>query len=149
MSKVLVLHGPNLNMLGEREPAIYGGATLASITSRLESIAADAGVAIESLQSNDEAELINTAQKARSAGIDFILINPAAFTHSSIALRDALSAVGLPFIEIHLSNVYAREPFRHQSYFSDIAVGVITGLGAHGSEYALRHAIHLLTQSNN
>ena len=140
MSKVLVLHGPNLNMLGEREPAIYGGATLASITSGLESIAAAAGVAIESLQSNDEAELINTVQNAPSAGIDFILINPAAFTHSSIALRDALSAVGLPFIEIHLSNVYAREEFRQHSYLSDIAIGVISGFAINSYRLALEAA---------
>ena len=142
---ILVLHGPNLNLLGLREPEHYGNATLASINQTLSNKAADAGVALETFQSNAEAELVTKVQSIASKSVDFVIINPAAFTHTSVALRDALSAVKVPFIEVHLSNVYAREAFRHHSYFTDIAVGVISGLGAHGYELALEYAIrHVL-----
>ena len=147
MAKILVLHGPNLNMLGEREPSIYGADSLAAIDERLSAIATDAGHSTESRQSNAEAELVEHAQLARRDGFDFIIINPAAYTHTSVALRDAISAAGIPFIEVHLSNVYAREPFRQHSYFSDVAVGVISGLGAAGYEYALQHALKLLSET--
>jgi 3-dehydroquinate dehydratase-2 len=146
MAKVLVLHGPNLNLLGEREPSIYGGATLADIDARLAQIAAAEGHVVTCLQSNSEETLIEATQAARRDDTAYIVINPAAFTHTSIALRDALTATGLPFIEVHLSNVHAREPFRQRSYFSDIAAGVISGLGAAGYEYALRHALGALSQ---
>jgi len=142
---ILVLHGPNLNLLGLREPEHYGNATLASINQTLSNKAADAGVALETFQSNAEADLVTKVQSIASKSVDFVIINPAAFTHTSVALRDALSAVKVPFIEVHLSNVYAREAFRHHSYFTDIAVGVISGLGAHGYELALEYAIrHVL-----
>lgn len=147
MAKILVLHGPNLNMLGEREPDVYGQTTLADIDARLSAAGEAEGHEVLCHQSNAEHELVSLAQRARREGADFIIINPAAFTHSSIALRDALSASDLPFIEVHLSNVYAREAFRHQSYFSDIAVGVISGLGAAGYDYALQHAITVLKAS--
>jgi 3-dehydroquinate dehydratase-2 len=146
MAKILVLHGPNLNMLGEREPAVYGHGTLADIDARLAQVAAEHGHQLSCLQSNAEHELVDAAQRARRDGAAFIIINPAAFTHTSVALRDAVSAAGLPCIEVHLSNVFAREPFRHHSYFSDIAVGVISGLGAAGYDYALRHAIAFLSE---
>ncbi len=139
--KVLVLHGPNLNLLGTREPQIYGGETLDDIDGRLAAQAAAAGFGLESFQSNSESELIELIQKARYNAVDFIVINPAAFTHTSVALRDALAAVRIPFIEVHLSNVHARESFRHHSYFSDLAVGTICGLGPRGYEYALAYAI--------
>ena len=142
--RILVLHGPNLNMLGIREPAHYGRDTLADINARLQLRANAANVAFTSFQSNSEAELINHIHDAYN-NIDFILINPAAFTHTSVALRDALAAVGIPFVEIHLSNVFAREAFRHHSYFSDLAVGVISGLGAQGYELALEYALAQLT----
>ena len=142
MKKILVLHGPNLNLLGTREPAHYGTSTLPDIDSRLKAVAEKAGVALESFQSNAEAELIERIHQARASDVEFILINPAAFTHTSVALRDALAAVGIPFVEVHLSNVFARESFRHHSYFSDIAVGVISGLGAKGYELALEFALH-------
>lgn len=141
MKKILVLHGPNLNLLGTREPGVYGTDTLPNINSRLEALAKKSGVALESFQSNAEAELITHIHDARTAAVSFILINPAAFTHTSVALRDALAAVAIPFIEVHLSNVFAREPFRHHSYFSDLAVGVISGLGAKGYELALEFAL--------
>lgn len=141
---VLVLHGPNLNLLGLREPEHYGKDTLASINDSLAQKAADAGVRLECFQSNSEAELIGKVQSLASKSVDFIIINPAAFTHTSVAMRDALSAVKIPFIEVHLSNVYAREPFRHHSYFTDIAVGVISGLGARGYLAALDYAINAL-----
>jgi 3-dehydroquinate dehydratase II len=141
LRKVLVLHGPNLNLLGTREPQIYGGQTLAEIGRRLAAQAISAGITLDSFQSNSESQLIERIQKARHAGVDFIVINPAAFTHTSVALRDALAAVRIPFIEVHLSNVHAREPFRHHSYFSDLAVGTICGLGSKGYEYALAYAI--------
>jgi len=147
MSKILVLHGPNLNLLGTREPEHYGVTTLADIDSRLRLKAEHAKIAIELFQSNSEAALIDCVQAAPHSGVDFIIINPAAFTHTSVALRDALSGVAIPFIEVHLSNVYTREAFRHQSYFSDIAVGIITGLGAQSYEFALEAAIRTLSGS--
>ncbi len=147
MSTILVLNGPNINLLGTREPGVYGNDTLASILSSLEQQAAASGHTIESLQSNSEAELIDRIHQAAGEKTDFILINPAAFTHTSIALRDALLGVAIPFIELHLSNTHAREPFRHHSYFSDIAHGVIIGLGAQGYSLALQAAItHLNRQ---
>ena len=139
--KVLVLHGPNLNLLGSREPEIYGAETLPDINKRLAAPALKAGARLDSFQSNSEAELIDRVQKAGPAGVDFVIINPAAFTHTSVALRDALAAVRIPYIEVHLSNVHAREPFRHHSFFSDQAVGVICGLGSRGYEYALQSAL--------
>lgn len=147
MAKLLVLHGPNLNLLGSREPAVYGRATLAEIDGDLAQRAAAAGHALSQLQSNDETVLVDRVQAAASDGTDFILINPAAFTHTSVALRDALAAVAIPFIEIHLSNPHAREPFRQTSYFSDLAVGVIAGFGADSYRYALQAALLRLQQS--
>ena len=138
---ILVLHGPNLNLLGLREPEHYGNATLTSINQSLADIAKQAGVTLETFQSNAEAELVAKIQSVATTKVDFVIINPAAFTHTSVAMRDALSAVKVPFIEVHLSNVYAREAFRHHSYFTDIAVGVISGLGAKGYELALDYAI--------
>lgn len=138
---ILVLHGPNLNMLGLREPQHYGNTTLDGINQSLQAHAAAHGIALECFQSNAEAELIAKLHGLAHAPVDFLIINPAAFTHTSVALRDAISAVKIPFIEVHLSNVYAREPFRHHSYFSDIAVGVISGLGAQGYQLALQYAI--------
>ena len=143
---VLVLHGPNLNLLGIREPAHYGNVTLADINNSLKSQAKQAGVALEAYQSNAEADIVAKIQSLAINKVDFIIINPAAFTHTSVSIRDAISAVNTPFIEVHLSNVYARESFRHHSYFSDIAVGVISGLGAEGYYAALRFAIHKLNQ---
>ena len=142
--RLLVLHGPNLNLLGLREPAVYGSTTLAQIDADLKSIAAEAGFALESFQSNHEGALIERVHAARDDGTAFIIINPAAFTHTSVALRDALAGVALPFIEVHLSNVHRREPFRHHSYFSDLALGVICGLGPQGYRAALTHAIESL-----
>jgi len=139
MAKFLVLHGPNLNLLGQREPEIYGATTLDDINTRLADLAQADGHQLDSLQSNAEHELVSAIQAARQQ-YDFILINPAAFTHTSVAIRDALAAVAIPFIEIHLSNVHRREAFRQQSYFSDLAVGVICGLGAQGYELALQAA---------
>lgn len=139
---ILVLHGPNLNLLGLREPEHYGSTTLDSINRHLHERAKSAGVALETFQSNSEAELVDKVQSIAGNKVDFIIINPAAFTHTSVALRDALAAVRIPFIEVHLSNVHARETFRHHSYFSDIAVGVICGLGAQGYELALDFVIN-------
>jgi 3-dehydroquinate dehydratase-2 len=144
MTKILILHGPNLNLLGTREPQYYGSAGLEAIHNNLNQVAAELEYELITFQSNAEHELIERIQEARHQNIALIIINPAAFTHTSIALRDALAAVALPFIEIHLSNIYAREPFRHNSYFSDLAVGVITGFGAYGYELALRAAHHFL-----
>lgn len=141
MSTILVLHGPNLNMLGSREPEVYGYETLADIDDRLRSRAAEKGHHLLHLQSNAEYELIERVHEARAEGVDFIIINPAAFTHTSVALRDAMLASGIPFIEVHISNVFAREPFRHHSYFSDIAEGVICGLGSQGYDLALQAAL--------
>lgn len=138
---ILVINGPNLNLLGTREPDHYGSDTLQAIENRLTERAKTAGVRIAAYQSNSEAELVERIQKAGREQVDFILINPAAYTHTSVAMRDALAAVGIPFVEVHLSNVFARETFRHRSYFSDIAVGVISGLGAQGYELALEFAL--------
>lgn len=148
MAKILVLHGPNLNLLGEREPDIYGRTTLAAIDAALGAQATAAGHTLTSFQSNAEHALVERVQVARQAGVAFIVINPAAFTHTSVALRDALAAVAIPFIEVHLSNPHAREPFRHHSYFSDLAVGVVTGFGADGYRYALDAAITFLAKSS-
>ncbi len=149
MAKLLVLHGPNLNLLGTREPAHYGADTLADIDARLTAQAEAAGHGLAIVQSNAEHALVDAVQRAGQDGVDFIVINPAAFTHTSVALRDALLAVDVPFVEVHLSNIHAREPFRHRSYFSDIALGVIAGLGAAGYGYALDYAIaHVERESN-
>jgi 3-dehydroquinate dehydratase-2 len=137
---VLVVHGPNLNLLGAREPEHYGNLTLADINNNLQAMAKQANIALETYQSNAEADIVTKIQSLTVNKVDFIIINPAAFTHTSIAIRDAISALKIPFIEVHLSNVFARESFRHHSYFSDIAVGVISGLGAEGYYAALRYA---------
>lgn len=142
--QVLVLHGPNLNLLGTREPEVYGAQTLAEIDAELGAIAADAGAKLLTFQSNHEGALVDRIQAARTDGTGFIVINPAAYTHTSVAIRDALAAVALPFIEVHLSNIHRREPFRHHSYLSDLAVGVICGLGANGYRLALHHALQSL-----
>jgi 3-dehydroquinate dehydratase-2 len=147
MATILVLHGPNLNLLGEREPDIYGSTTLQDINLGLEQLALERGHHLLSMQSNAEYELVERIHDARHEGVNFILINPAAFTHTSVALRDALAATNIPFIEIHLSNTHAREDFRKQSYFSDLALGVICGLGAQGYELGLLAALHTLEQS--
>jgi len=144
MASILVLNGPNLNLLGTREPGHYGRDTLDSIRARLRLQAADAGHSLELIQSNAEHELVDAVHRAGKDGVAFIIANPAAFTHTSVALRDALLAVAIPFIEVHLSNVHAREPFRAHSYFSDIAEGVISGLGAQGYELALGAALSRL-----
>ena len=146
MATILVLHGPNLNLLGEREPDIYGRTTLADINSVLKQLALGRGHHLLHMQSNAEYELVERIQVARREGVNFILINPAAFTHTSVALRDALAAVAIPFIEIHLSNTHAREDFRHHSYFSDLALGVICGLGAQGYELGLLAALQQLEE---
>lgn len=138
---ILVINGPNLNLLGSRETRHYGRDTLKAINARLARRARTAKVRLASFQSNSEAELVERIQRARGEGVDFILINPAAYTHTSVALRDALGAVGIPFIEVHLSNVFSREPFRRESFFSDIAIGVVSGLGARGYELALEFAL--------
>ena len=141
VQKMLVIHGPNLNLLGMREPEIYGSETLQDINRNLTRIAEKAAVEIVFFQSNAESALIERIQQTMTDSTDFIVINPAAYTHTSVALRDALAAVRLPFIEIHLSNVFSRETFRHHSYFSDIAIGVISGLGSKGYELALEYAL--------
>lgn len=144
MARILVLHGPNLNLLGKREPRHYGSAGLERINARLAELAGADGHDLETFQSNAEHALIDRIQAAPDDGVAFIIINPAAFTHTSVALRDALLAADVPFIEVHLSNVHAREPFRHHSYFSDVAAGVIVGLGSLGYELAYRAAAHRL-----
>ncbi len=144
MPAILVLHGPNLNLLGQREPGIYGADTLEIINKRLLGQAEQAGISLDSLQSNHEGALVDRIHQAGLDGTRFIIINPAAFTHTSVALRDALLGVKIPFIEVHLSNVHARETFRHHSFLSDKAVGVITGLGAMGYELALAYALREL-----
>jgi 3-dehydroquinate dehydratase II len=144
MAHVLLLNGPNLNLLGTREPAVYGAVTLEQIVARMNQLAAEFGHHLSAFQSNAEAELISRIHEAPATHVAFIIFNPAALTHTSIALRDALLAVRIPFIEVHLSNVYARESFRHHSYFADIAVGTIAGLGPVGYELALRAAAHQL-----
>lgn len=141
MSAILCLNGPNLNLLGQREPATYGRVTLEEIEAGLSATAEARGHRLIFVQSNAEHELIDQVQQAPPAGVEFMLLNPAALTHTSIALRDAILAVGLPFIEVHLSNIFAREPFRAHSYFSDIAVGVISGLGAEGYQLAMAAAL--------
>ncbi|TAK81819.1 MAG: type II 3-dehydroquinate dehydratase [Aquabacterium sp.] len=138
---ILVLHGPNLNLLGTREPEVYGSTTLPEVDAQLLAAATAAGSRLESFQSNHEGALIDRVHAARTQGVDFILINPGAYTHTSVALRDALAGVAIPFVEVHLSNVHRREPFRHHSYFSDIAEGVIVGLGTAGYRLALQYAL--------
>jgi len=149
MPGILVLHGPNLNLLGTREPDVYGRVTLAEIDRRLVERGKAAGVAVQTFQNNAEAPLIERIHAAKSDETAFIIVNPAAFTHTSVALRDALAAVAIPFIEVHLSNVHAREEFRKHSYFSDLAVGVISGLGAQGYELALEAALARLAGGRN
>jgi 3-dehydroquinate dehydratase II len=143
MATILVLHGPNLNLLGSREPAVYGSVTLADINRNLVALAKQHGHHLQVLQSNAEYELVNRIHDARKEGVDFIIFNPAGLTHTSVVLRDALLAVAIPFVEVHLSNIFSREEFRHRSYFSDIAKGVISGLGAQGYELALMFAIQV------
>ena len=148
MAHILLLNGPNLNLLGRREPGLYGQVTLDQVHERTAKLAAEFGHRLTAFQSNSEAELIDCIHGAPTSHVAFVLFNPAGFTHTSVALRDALLAVKLPFIEVHLSNVHARESFRHHSYFSDIAVGTICGLGAIGYELALRAACqHLAAQA--
>lgn len=144
MAKILVLHGPNLNLLGSREPEIYGRTTLADIDADLVAIAQASGHEVASLQSNAEGALIDRVHAAARDSTKFIVINPGALTHTSIALRDALASVAIPFIEVHLSNVHAREPFRHRSYLADLAVGVITGFGADSYRLAMTAAVRRL-----
>lgn len=148
MATILVLHGPNLNLLGTREPGTYGVETLADINVRLSQACLDAGHHLLHMQSNAEHELIDRIHDAARERISFIIFNPAALTHTSVALRDALLAVDIPFIEVHLSNIYKREPFRHHSYFSDIATGVISGLGSQSYDLALQAALHRLTDTH-
>lgn len=139
--KILVLNGPNLNLLGLREPSVYGHTTLAQIDARLQVLATELGVSLSTYQSNHEGALVDRIQAARAEGTDFIVINAGAYTHTSVAIRDALAGVKISFVEVHLSNVYKREEFRHHSYLSDLAVGVIAGLGPDGYEAALRFAV--------
>lgn len=150
MSKVLVLHGPNLNLLGKREPQIYGSSSLADINKMLEDEASShtefSQVQLSCIQSNNEAELVNAIQKAADNGTEFIVINAAAFTHTSIAVRDALKFASLPFIEVHISNIFARESFRHKSYLADLAVGVISGFGPNSYVFALRQALYIINR---
>ena len=148
MAKILIIHGPNLNLLGTREPEHYGSTTLSQIDDRLAEVASKSGHSLTSVQSNAEHELVDAVQKANDDGTDYIIINPAAFTHTSVALRDAISAVEIPFIEVHLSNVHAREEFRQHSYFSDLALGVISGLGAIGYQLALTAIIDKIETSS-
>ncbi|MBS3916454.1 MAG: type II 3-dehydroquinate dehydratase [Sulfuritalea sp.] len=140
--RILVVHGPNLNLLGTREPEIYGSDTLADINASLASQARKASVEVIAFQSNHEGDLVDRIQAARSEDVAFIIINPGGYTHTSVALRDALAAVAIPFVEVHLSNIHAREPFRRHSYFSDMAVGVICGLGSHGYRLALDYILN-------
>lgn len=146
MASILVIHGPNLNLLGTREPEHYGAMTLVQIDDQLATTASKSGHSLRSLQSNAEHDLVEAVQQAATSGVDFMIINPAAFTHTSVALRDAIAAVKIPFIEVHLSNVFARESFRHHSYFSDLAVGVISGLGPLGYQLALLAALDKLAK---
>lgn len=141
MKKILVLHGPNLNLLGTREPSVYGSTSLTTLNKQLEKNASSSGCMLTTQQSNSEFELINFIHQAAEQKIDYFIINPAAYTHTSIAMRDALIAVQIPFIEVHISNIYARESFRQHSYFSDIAEGVISGLGTTGYSLALQAII--------
>lgn len=146
MARLLLLNGPNLNLLGSREPAVYGNTSLKDVEARLATLASKYGHHIDCFQSNAEHEIVDRLHRAATDGVEFILLNPGAFTHTSVAIRDALLAVGIPFIEIHLSNVFARESFRHKSYFSDIAAGCLFGLGAQGYELALQAAHTLLSK---
>lgn len=148
MATLLVIHGPNLNLLGKREPEIYGSVTLDEINQQLSATAQQAGHTLSAMQSNAEHELIDRIHAAQREGVDFILINPAAFTHTSVALRDALAGVNIPFIELHLSNVYAREEFRQHSFLSDIALGVVSGFGAESYQLALAAALKQLNSLN-
>ena len=141
---ILLLNGPNMNLLGTREPSVYGHETLADLAARLEASGNAQGAQVTCIQSNAEHELVDAVHRAKSLEVDYILINPGAFTHTSIALRDALLGVAIPFIEVHISNVHAREEFRHHSYLSDVAVGVIAGLGAKGYDFALAFAMEQL-----
>ena len=147
--RLLILHGPNLNLLGTREPHIYGSTTLAEVNDRLVALAKAHGAELDSFQSNHEGVLIDRIHAARAEQVDYVVINPGAFTHTSVALRDALAGVAIPFVEVHLSNIHRREPFRHHSYFSDLAVGVICGLGDHGYDYAVQYAIRALHSRSN
>lgn len=147
-SRVLVLNGPNLNLLGTREPTHYGSRTLADIEAELSEVAVRSSAEVVFFQSNHEGALVDRIQGAKLDGTDFLIVNAGAFTHTSVAVRDALAAVGLPFIEVHLSNVHRREPFRHRSYLSDLAIGVIVGLGAAGYRYALEYALAHGAQAN-
>lgn len=147
MAQILLLHGPNLNLLGTREPTIYGATTLAQINEQLSTKAHQQGHSLDYLQSNHEGMLVDRIQAAAHDGTQYIIINPAAFTHTSVAIRDAILAVKIPFVEVHLSNVHARETFRHHSYFSDVAIGVICGLGAQGYDFALQYVINSLNQT--
>ncbi|MGY0217912.1 type II 3-dehydroquinate dehydratase [Endozoicomonadaceae bacterium StTr2] len=149
MAKILLLNGPNLNLLGSREPGIYGADSLPAITEKLAAQARAEGHELLDFQSNTEGFLVDRIHAARDEDIAYIIFNPAAYTHTSIALRDALLAVGIPFIEVHLSNTHKREPFRHKSYFSDIAEGVICGLGAYGYELALMSALKHISHKQN
>lgn len=144
---IWVIHGPNLNLLGSREPGVYGSTTLDQINRDLVQRGQAAGARVECFQSNHEGALVDRIQQARQAGVDFIVINPAAYTHTSVAIRDALAAVAVPFVEVHLSNVHRREPFRHRSYLSDLAVGVVAGLGPAGYGFALQYAVDTLRAS--
>jgi 3-dehydroquinate dehydratase-2 len=141
LRRILVVHGPNLNLLGSREPTVYGSETLVSINKRLVSTGRAAGVPVDCYQSNHEGELIDRIHAAKKQGVTLIVINPGGFTHSSVALRDALAGVSIPFVEVHLSNIHAREHFRRHSYFSDLAIGVVCGLGARGYDLALQYAL--------
>jgi 3-dehydroquinate dehydratase-2 len=145
--RVLVLHGPNLNLLGTREPDVYGRTTLADIHAAMDARGRAESIIVESFQSNHEGQLIDRVQAAASEAVHYIIINPAGYTHTSVALRDALAAVNIPYVEVHLSNIHAREPFRHHSYFSDRAAGVICGLGAYGYLAALEFALSQLRES--
>ena len=149
MAKILVLHGPNLNLLGTREPQHYGLSTLEEINQRVSDMASEAGHNLTAKQSNAEHMLVEFVQSAAAEGVDYIVINPAAYTHTSVALRDALIASKIPFVEVHLSNVYKREDFRHRSYFSDIAQGVISGFGAQGYEFGIRAALTYLQNQSD
>ena len=146
MARLLLINGPNLNLLGTREPGVYGHASLADVETRLAALAKDMGHELDCFQSNAEHEIVDRVQSAATGSVDFIILNPGTFTHTSIAIRDAFLAVNIPFIEIHLSNVFAREDFRQSSYFSDIASGCIFGLGAYGYDIALQAASRLLSE---
>lgn len=143
MARLLLINGPNLDLLGQREPGVYGDVSLADIESRCEAVAAESGAGLDSFQSNAEHEIVDRIHQAAGDGVDCIIINPAAFTHTSVAIRDALLAVSLPFIELHLTNTQARESFRHHSYLSDVASGTIAGFGPFGYEMAVRAAVEL------